>query len=95
MLYIAMIVSRPCTQFLGNLNSRNRPRYLTRPEIPHLAMRMATIYGTVSEFNPATDEWSEYVERLQFYFTANEIKDNSKKRAVLLSSCEPATFRLL
>ena len=46
-------------------------------------------------FDPTTDEWSEYVERLQFYFTANGIKDDSKKRAVLLSNCGQSTFRLL
>ena len=56
---------------------------------------MSTVYGTVSPFDPTTDEWSEYVERLQFYFTANGIKDDSKKRAVLLSNCGPSTFRLL
>ena len=44
-----------------------------------LATRMATVYGTVSAFDPTTDEWSEYVDRLQFYFTANGIKDDSKK----------------
>ena len=62
MLYVAMIVSRPCTharQFLGNLNSRDQPHCLTRPEISHLATRMASVYGTVSEFNPATDELME------------------------------------
>ena len=60
-----------------------------------LVTRMATVHGTLSAFDPAMDEWTEYIERLQFYFTANGIKDDSKKRAVLLSSCGPATFRLL
>ena len=97
MLYIAMIVSRPCTharQFLGNLNSRDRPRCLTRPEIPHLATRMATVYGTVSEFNPATDEWSEYVEDFSFTSPLMEsktiIKNAQYYRAVVdrrLSGC--------
>ena len=57
-----------------------------------LATRMATVHGTLSAFDPAMDNWTEYVERLQFYFTANGIKDDSKKCAVLLSSCGPATF---
>ena len=58
-------------------------------------MRMATVHGTLSAFDPAMDEWTEYIERLQFYFTTNGIKDDSKKRAVLLSSCGSATFQLL
>ena len=57
-----------------------------------LATRMATVYGTVSAFDPTTDKWSEYVERLQFYFTANGIKDDSKKHAVLLSNCDRRRF---
>ena len=44
-----------------------------------LAMRMTTVFGTVFAFDPINDEWSEYMERLQFYFTANGIKDDSKK----------------
>ena len=56
---------------------------------------MAAVHGAVSPFDPSIDEWSEYVERLQFYFTANGIKEDSKKRTVLLSCCGPSTFRLL
>ena len=41
-------------------------------------MKMATVYMTVSVIDPATDKWSEYVERLQFYFIANGIKGDSK-----------------
>ena len=34
------------------------------------------------------------MERLQYYFTANEITDNEKKRAVFLSSCGAKTYKL-
>ena len=44
-----------------------------------LAMRMTTVFGTISAFDPTTDEWNESVERLQFYFTANGINDDFKK----------------
>ena len=56
---------------------------------------MAAVHGAVAPFDPSIDEWSEYIERLQFYFTANGIKEDSKIRAVLLSCCGPSTFQLL
>lgn len=57
---------------------------------------MATaVYGTVSEFNADTEEWSEYAECLEHYFTANGITDKDKKRAILLSVCGASTYRLI
>ena len=38
-----------------------------------------TVFGTISAFDPTTDKWNKYMQRLQFYFTANGIKDDSKK----------------
>ena len=54
---------------------------------------MASI-GKVEEFQE-NDNWIEYAERLEHYFTANEITDNGKKRAVLLSSCGAKTYKLI
>ena len=34
-------------------------------------------------------------ERLEQYFIANEVIDDSKKRAILLSNCGPHTYQLL
>ena len=53
------------------------------------------VHGALAAFNPQEEDWSEYSERLTFYFTANGITADAKKRAVLLSCCGPATFRLL
>ena len=53
------------------------------------------VHGALAAFNPQEEDWSEYSERLNFYFTANGITADAKKRAVLLSCCGPATFRLL
>ena len=53
------------------------------------------VHGALAAFNPQEEDWSEYSERLTFYFTANGITTDAKKRAVLLSCCGPATFRLL
>ena len=53
------------------------------------------VHGTLSAFNPQEEDWSEYAERLSFYFTANGIATDAKKRAILLSSVGPTTFRLM
>ena len=53
------------------------------------------VHGTLTAFNPREEDWSEYAERLSFYFAANGITVDAKKRAILLSSVGPSTFRLM
>ena len=53
------------------------------------------VHGTLSAFNPREEDWSEYAKRLNFYFTANGITTDAKKRAILLSSVGPNTFRIM
>jgi len=48
-----------------------------------------SVHGKVDAFNPAVEDWSTYVERLQHYFLANDIITEVKKRTVLLSVCGP------
>jgi len=55
---------------------------------------MAT-YGKIKAFNPRTDDWEVYQERLQFYMVANGIEDATKKRSILLTVCGDSTFKLL
>ena len=55
---------------------------------------MAT-YGKVKPFNPKTDDWEVYEERLRFYMAANNITDATLKRSILLTVCGEQTFRLL
>ena len=38
-------------------------------------------HGTLGEYNADQEEWSVYAERLEHYFTANDVKDASKRRA--------------
>jgi len=45
---------------------------------------MAT-YGNVGEFKESEESWTQYAERLEQYFASNEIKDEKKQRAILLS----------
>ena len=53
------------------------------------------VHGTLAAFNPREEDWTEYAERLTFYFAANGITTEAKKRAILLSCVGPATFRLM
>ena len=55
---------------------------------------MAT-HGTVAEFNSAQVDWPSYTEQLDQYFAANDVKDEGKMRAILLSVCGSATYRLI
>jgi len=42
-----------------------------------------TTYGKRKAFNPRTDDWEVYQERLQFYMVANGIEDATKNSRVL------------
>ena len=56
---------------------------------------MAFSHGTLGEFVASKEDWKSYTERLLQYFTANDIVDAGKRRAILLSSCGAATYRLI
>ena len=52
-------------------------------------------HGTLGEYNADQEEWSVYAERLEHYFIANDVKDASKRRAILLSVCGAKTYSLI
>ena len=54
---------------------------------------MAT-FGKIDEFN-VKDDWSQYIERLGHYFSANDITDISKQKSILLSVVGPETYKLM
>ena len=56
---------------------------------------MASVFGKVDEFDGSKEEWTQYVERLEHFFVANDITDAGKKRAVLLSVVGASTYALL
>lgn len=56
---------------------------------------MAATYGRIAEFDQETDDWKQYVERLDFYFVANDIKEDVKKRAIFLSACGSKVYGVL
>ena len=55
---------------------------------------MAT-HGTVSPFYPNKESWTNYAERLDHYFLANDVADVGKKRSILFSACGPQTYKLI
>ena len=55
---------------------------------------MAT-HGTIAAFSSSQETWTVYVERLEQYFAANKIENADQQRAILLSVCGPATYRLI
>ena len=52
-------------------------------------------HGSLSEFHPGEEDWLEYVERFVFYCEANSVKDDSKRRAILLSSIGAVTYKIV
>ena len=53
------------------------------------------LHGAVFAFNPDQEDWSEYVERLEHYFTANDIVSSDKRCAILLNAVGASTYRLI
>ena len=56
------------------------------------------VHGALAAFNPREEDWSEYYKRLTFYFSANGITTDTKKRAILLNllwACDIQTFTKL
>ena len=53
------------------------------------------VHGSIGEYSDSIEDWTAYTERLENYFTANDVEDGSKKRAILLSVCGAATYKLI
>ena len=48
---------------------------------------MATaVIGTLEKFDLHTENWLEYIERIELYFVAKAIETDEKKRGVLLTA---------
>ena len=55
---------------------------------------MAT-HGSVVQFDPQKEEWTSYVERLNYYLITNQVTENAKKCAILMSGCGPITYKTI
>ena len=51
-------------------------------------------FGKIDEFQ-VNDDWSQYIERLGHYFTANDISDTVKQKSILLSVVGAETYKLI
>ena len=56
---------------------------------------MAVSYGKIGPFKTEEEEWTQYAERLEFFFAANGVTDEKKKKAILLSVCGAQTCQLI
>ena len=54
-----------------------------------------TTHGSIGEFDGTRENWKSYTERLQQYFTANDVAAAEKQRAILLSACGASTYQLI
>ena len=52
-------------------------------------------HGKLSIFNRHSKSWTSYSEILGYYFMANDITDETKKKSILLSCSGAATYDLL
>ena len=51
--------------------------------------------GTIEFFNPSSEDWNAYCERLDQYVIANEIKEEKKIVATFLTSVSSKTYNVL
>ena len=62
---------------------------------------MATVaFGKLEEFDGSKEEWNSYIERLEFYFEANGISEDTdnngaRRRAILLTCVGATTYKVI
>ncbi len=53
------------------------------------------VLGEIGAYDPADEEWPNYVERLEGYFDANRVTNDGKKRSICNAVVEPKSYNLL
>ncbi len=56
---------------------------------------MSSYHSSVKEFDPNTNDWITYIEQLDFYFAANDVVAEDKKRSILLAASGAPTLKLV
>ena len=52
------------------------------------------LFGSIGEFIESQESWSQYVQRLEQFFSANDIREE-KQASVFLATIGPATFHIV
>lgn len=60
-----------------------------------MATEIPSNYGYVREFNSQTTDWVIYKRRLENNYQVNGIKEESKKRAILLNALDEDAYKLI
>ena len=55
---------------------------------------MATAFDRFLEFDEKLEDWIQYSEQLEHFFTANDIVDANKKRVILLTVIGSMTYKV-
>ena len=55
---------------------------------------MATL-GKIDKYSLDSEEWTQYVERLEFFLTANRVTDDVQQKVILLSVIWQRTYKTL
>ena len=53
------------------------------------------VYGKIEEFDPDNEKWTDYADRIEQCFYANEINDEKKQTAIFLTVIGSTTYGLL
>ena len=56
---------------------------------------MMATHSSISEFQGNAEGWTSYIERLDCYFTANDVATDKKRQALLLACSGPTTYSLI
>lgn len=52
-------------------------------------------YTAKLDFKMGTDDWEEFMERIELYYEANDIENEEKKRAILLTQIDAETYSIV
>ena len=54
-----------------------------------------SLLGKLDKLLPTNGNWTQYIEKMDQFFIANNIREKPRKRVILLRSCGAITYRLL
>ena len=56
---------------------------------------MAGLIGRIGEYEQGKEEWTQYCERLEYYFAANGVLEEAKKKSIFLTVIGSSSYKLL